>query len=546
MSPDRPKPPPRRPPAQRRVRTTPRPKGGSAWATFGLASAVGVFGTLSLAVIAVVGFQVIRSVRGGPDIERDVFVAADTPDFQTGPSVPPGDGRADDNDENEPPPNRAAENRDPQDVPPADIPADPAEAEPMAPVEDPMSDVETDDNSVPSADDAGDAADEAMKVPVQDAQLLEDLEQLRRQESLPLPPLGGTIVTDDVTLLAAWSSDTGRDNLALSLVGTDKVYGEEDNVSLRRVENELAWAVAISRPQGVVGEQEIGRFSLREEGLCYSWSRFAGSHPAAKRLRYCLLKIDAGDQTIVCRLGESQTIESPELNLFVQKLRLEIPIDADDLPPKQHLRMDVRFEGFRRAIRLPDRAIAVDEKLLAGLFEDTQEVEDKPGIEVEATFECDKEPSLMLSALAYPNRFDESIEQFDPVPTDGRTLSKLGRAAARAKRQLEKEIAKLQNDKKALENIEDELAARARGANNEQAERLADQQDKNRNDQLDVEEGIDEAMEESDQIERRDELVKRFRKILNELKEEECLQFRMYFEIGEREIEICRTKGFRS
>jgi hypothetical protein len=123
-----------------------------------------------------------------------------------------------------------------------------------------------------------------------------------------------------------------------------------DKITLDRLDkgDVRTWAV-IRKPQGGLagGKMEtLGTFTLDGQNLSFNWNPQvqAGLKPDA--LRFCMLKVEVGDKSEICRLSNPVTIEALKLDKF-PTVKRELPrLDASQLPDIENISLEIRPVGF--------------------------------------------------------------------------------------------------------------------------------------------------------------------------------------------------------
>jgi len=208
----------------------------------------------------------------------------------------------------------------------------------------PEEDTEEDDQTPPDEESGALSTEEnAGRVPGEPRPC--DEIRLHQRRTLALPPLSRLRPSTPVKV-ARVSVDSAND-CRLSLLGQEVAFGQGVSIFLN-VENPddtiRTWVVMLDDRRVPGGTQRLGTFALENRSLTYRWERSATTEDR-ERLGFCLLRVEAQGDSVVCFLRPPVEVEPAEINLQKRPRPITVPLRAQFLPAARHLRVDFALEG---------------------------------------------------------------------------------------------------------------------------------------------------------------------------------------------------------
>jgi hypothetical protein len=171
-----------------------------------------------------------------------------------------------------------------------------------------------------------------------------------RNYRLPLPkrdlPQGKVFESVELAKLFVDSAE----NCSLTIIGSDKVLGGKGaffTESKNGSQEQRSWDVRY-KSGGLGRATSVGTFTLSDQALSFQWDDKTENSPKPGKLQYCLLEIKVGEERQKCILSTPSEAEPLTLHLALKnRNRLtEIPIPSENIPDKKFLRLDLKLEGF--------------------------------------------------------------------------------------------------------------------------------------------------------------------------------------------------------
>ncbi|WP_339688303.1 hypothetical protein [Gimesia maris] len=173
---------------------------------------------------------------------------------------------------------------------------------------------------------------------------LEDVRKIH-QGVLQLPSLNKNIGADNKSELTKIYVDDVND-CELSILGSEKVLGDGSEFVLKPASGKQNQWDVIKKVKKGLGKGTVGKFQLVDSSLKFIWAK---KPPVlSQSLKYCLLKIAVGSDTVLCQLSNPVEAEPIRLsfNSPPKKAEFQFPFQASPLPPTEHLQLKLSAKGI--------------------------------------------------------------------------------------------------------------------------------------------------------------------------------------------------------
>ena len=395
-------------------------------------------------------------------------------------------------------------------------------------------------------------------------------ELLDRKNRLRLPPRGGggglgggSGASSGPFLAKIYAPSTVECDLML--LGIEKAFGSSANGNITLERKDAAgvrtWAV-VRKPIGALSAkvETIGTFKLNGHDLSFHWN--SNVPPALKpdALRYCMLKIEVGSESRICRLSEPIEVEAIKFDKFDKStsVKVDLPrIDSAMLPDIQNLTLQIKPVDMPGTVEQdPAEPISPGKsqslRILGGAGNEG------PVLEFTIHFffdkEYDKEDGREIRIKGTETFKTKDLSVSDAIQI-GRTLSlkelntRLKDRKDRVKnfeRDAKREESDLQKQKATLEPEIMRLSKFAAIVKEKEAAKEAERKRDHAVEQLQrVKES---AAAANKKVEEAKELEKRVQETLDFTQQlitkKSALEYRIFILVDEEEIELYRSKGF--
>lgn len=186
------------------------------------------------------------------------------------------------------------------------------------------------------------------------------------------------------------------DKVQLDLIGLDLAFGSSISklivIEPSKVSSGHRWTI-IRNPIDNLGKKaSLGWFELQGTAFSFQWNKPVQAAMRPDALRYCLLRIQVGDDSRTCRLSDPMKVPPIKLDKL-PTVKYELPgIDETQLPPISSLLIEVKPEGIPGILeQVPEEAIGVGKQKDILVFETSK----SEGVLVQLNFQFsfDREPS---------------------------------------------------------------------------------------------------------------------------------------------------------
>ncbi|QGQ25816.1 hypothetical protein F1728_25470 [Gimesia benthica] len=252
-------------------------------------------------------------------------------------------------------------------------------------------------------------------------QPLEDVRK-KHHRVLPLPSNDHSLnsSSDPFELTKVFVKE--RQGCHLQILGSEIVLGDGSKFILEPISDKVRQWNVIKKSGSGFGQKVVGKFQLINNSLSFVW----GKEPPEKwqYLKYCLLKITAGGDSVLCRLSKPITLNPKPLKLSFnsKKEKFKFPPEARPFPPSEYLQLLVsikgisqkRLAGFNKFGVPAPTPLKLNGEYRASIFDPTAEGDSEKFLDLIVSLEnidSNTESGISIQAEAFGKELDSNHKE---------------------------------------------------------------------------------------------------------------------------------------